>query len=224
MERLRLRAPGEISDNPVPVHRPCRSAERSQQCPVCQERVHDLRAHAIAAHLPWFVDVGFACFVCRRQLNRRHWCPHHRQAVHPQDAGIVSTDFWPWSMHELLEQIASELSLGLQNLPGFVMENGLAAPVMSLPLGEDEEYYFYSKIYPEGLDLQAWDPCVPTSVQELAHWSIILNLLWHLGPHIAAELPAHSLVPEVGVVFVQGNRVCPQCQTRSAWGDNHAQE
>ena len=45
----------------------------------------------------------------------------------------MPTDFWALNMQELLEQIASELGHRLPDLPGFVEENGLAAPGVSLP-------------------------------------------------------------------------------------------
>ena len=117
--KVRTRRLEEVPEVCGISHRAALPRETLQPCPICHERVFDLRYHADSCHLPWILDRETACGICQIQLNRPRRRDAHASANHPGLSRYVLVKEWVRDLHTMFDMIAESLHLSLSELPQY---------------------------------------------------------------------------------------------------------
>ena len=170
-------------------------------CPICDKYVPNLREHANARHLPWWLDATSACWICQASCNRPRTMEVHEKLCHEGVDARIPIEDWKEMLISFTFTMTKKLNLpGFRSLFKYVTEEGLA--LLSPPTMTDREKTFHFQALDAG-PYTPYNPCKPNTLQDISHWRVYLNLLWKTE---MAGLQASSFMPERGYQFVVGHQ------------------
>ena len=68
---------------------PSAQAHRKYFCPICAEQVNRIKSHVVEVHLPYYVNIEAACFLCEHNYGTASNLVNHVQAQHSDRHGHI---------------------------------------------------------------------------------------------------------------------------------------
>jgi len=145
-----------------------------ETCIMCRQDVLNLRKHASAKHLPWFVDVMITCQECHAMTaDSESFIEHHRDGIR------LKAKHWICLMTRLFEVLIDGLGLSkLEDIPYYVRDHELGLTIRDDCLLEDGY----------GCCRRGSNPCLPETLYDCFHWLITLRLVALAGPVSVSHL------------------------------------